>query len=596
MVRIRLAIAIAIVMALAACSDRADADEVLAPAPHWRKPSAAVLLDHGTKLAVANESTGTVSLLDVDSEKNAQQLESNPVLSEALVGGRLTSLVSADEADHLLATDFDRHRLILLRHNGETIDPVAEAKVADYPVQVVCCGERAWVTSLWSRALTYVEFDTAADTPALKNVGTVELPFPPRLMCLLPDESRLIVADAFGGKLAVVEVATRQVQSVRDLPGSNIRGMAFSKDGSSLAIAHQITNRLARTTNDDIHWGMLVQNVIRIVDVDAIINAEDVLYQHSRTVNLGQPGAGEADPAGLAALDNDEWLVAISGVDQVSITRTDSVIRERIPVGDRPLAVVLDESRDRAYVVNQLSDSISIVDIRKGELIATLSVGPTPQPTAVSRGERLFYDARLSHDRWLSCHSCHVEGHSTGQLVDTKSDGTFGTPKRILTLLGTRDANPWAWNGEFRELHQQVRQSIASSMQGREPAQTDLNDIVAFLHTLEPAPPRFAPVTDEDLQLVDRGRDVFQSAGCVRCHVPSLTFTSDSVYDVGYVDESGLKKFNPPSLRGVSQRDSLFHDGRVDSLEAVLTIENHQLSEPLNEPDLKALLQYLKTL
>ena len=31
-----------------------------------------------------------------------------------------------------------------------------------------------------------------------------------------------------------------------------------------------------------------------------------------------------------------------------------------------------------------------------------------------------------------------------------------------LALLGGRDANPWAWNGESRELHDQVIQDLLS--------------------------------------------------------------------------------------------------------------------------------------
>ena len=59
-------------------------------------------------------------------------------------------------------------------------------------------------------------------------------------------------------------------------------------------------------------------------------------------------------------------------------------------------------------------------------------------------GKKLFYDPVLSADSSISCASCHPDGHSNGLLVDTTSDGTLGTPKRVLSLLGTRDNTPLA--------------------------------------------------------------------------------------------------------------------------------------------------------
>ena len=41
------------------------------------------------------------------------------------------------------------------------------------------------------------------------------------------------------------------------------------------------------------------------------------------------------------------------------------------------------------------------------------------------------------HDDWYSCHSCHTDGHTTGEIGgNTLGDGHYGAPKRIMTLLG----------------------------------------------------------------------------------------------------------------------------------------------------------------
>ncbi|HND53507.1 MAG TPA: hypothetical protein PLV92_13955, partial [Pirellulaceae bacterium] len=66
-------------------------------------------------------------------------------------------------------------------------------------------------------------------------------------------------------------------------------------------------------------------------------------------------------------------------------------------------------------------------------------------------------------------------------------------------------------------------------------------------------------------------------------------------FDVGLADERGERRFNPPSLLGVSQRDALFHDGRARSLEEVVGKFKHaEIDVP--ESDRPALLAFLRSL
>src|SRR5262249_33737013 len=161
----------------------------------------------------------------------------------------------------------------------------------------------------------------------------------------------------------------------------------------------------------------------------------------------------------------------------------------------------------------------------------------------------LFHDAKLSFESWYSCQSCHPDGHTNGRLNDNFSDGTFGTPKRVLSLLGVKDTGPWAWNGKIADLHVQVRTSLRSTMQWPAPAEKDVRDITAFLGTLPPPPSVTQARWTIDAEAVRRGRKVFAGQKCATCHAPP-TFTSLRSYDVGLRDEAGETKFNPPSLRG----------------------------------------------
>ena len=133
-------------------------------------------------------------------------------------------------------------------------------------------------------------------------------------------------------------------------------------------------------------------------------------------------------------------------------------------VGRRPTALVPGLPGGQLAVVNTFDDSLSFLDPRRGAVTRTLSLGPKPALEPGDRGELLFHDARLARDGWLSCHSCHTDGHSNGLLADTLGDNTYGTPKRTLTLRGTALTDPWAWNGEVKYLHDQVRKSLEETM------------------------------------------------------------------------------------------------------------------------------------
>jgi hypothetical protein len=577
-----------------------------------RRPVAAVLTDDGRTLCVANEVSGTLSLID---------LETRRVVSEQKVGERLSDMVAlkVDGADLLLVTDQAAHELLVVQQRGELFEVRQRVPVARHPVSVAVAADGATVAvaGLWSRRVTLLsaslldawkeaEADRDSGISDLKSqnleragftgVRTVRLSFSPRRLLFLDDGRRLLVTDAFGGDVALVDVEAASALSVRTLPAQNIRGAALSADGERVLLAHQVLSPLARADFDDIHWGNLLRNVMRDIPVEAVVDPQADLVKGSRVVPLGDVGRGAADPAGLTLLPSlDGWIACLSGTGEVNIeTRHGG---GRVEVGTQPVAAVWDSQRGLAYVLCRLDDIVAVVDPVTLQVRERISLGPTPDVTPADRGERLFVDGRLSHDGWISCQSCHPDGHTTGGLADTFSDSSYGTPKRILSLLGTRDANPWAWNGQFRELHQQVASSVESSMQGDPLPAARVSDVVAYLHTLTPPPPvADGEWSEEQQQQIAAGRQVFDRLQCGRCHVPPVTFTIDLMFDVGLEDEAGLRKFNPPSLRGVGHRQRLFHDGRAGSLREVFGEYGHQIDEPLAEDELESLLAYLRSL
>jgi YVTN family beta-propeller protein len=402
------------------------------------------------------------------------------------------------------------------------------------------------------------------------------------------------VADAFAGGLALIDIDKGQIQSSFNLPVHNIRGLALSSDGRHLLITHQTLRASATASFDDIHWGNLLTNNVRSLSVSTLLESGADPLKDSDLLHLGEAGHGTADPGGIV-VSGKRLFVALSGVDQLAFGREPGDQWQYVDVGRRPTAVIPSADGSRIYVANTFSDSISVIDATAGKSIAEIPLGPRPPLTKAERGEALFYDGKLSHDGWLSCHSCHSDGHSNSRLADTLGDGSYGTPKRIPSLRGVGETGPWAWNGSISRLGSQVRKSIESTMQGPKPTDTQVEELTAYLKTLLPARPRTDFQDHPDRVAIERGREIFAKQGCSRCHTPPL-YTSAKTFDVGLSDEKGLKEFNPPALRGVSQGGPYFHDGRAETLEEVFTSHRHQLERQLAKRDLHDLLEFLNSL
>jgi YVTN family beta-propeller protein len=580
----------AMLVIIPAFAPRADETHSPTVAARFRGPVALVLTDDSKTLLTANRRAGSISIVDTAAGR---------VVEEVAVGNSLSALAAVPGGPFLLATDEASHELLLIGRRQNALNVVARLPVAAYPVslRVSPDGKQCYVASLWSRRLSIVNVELNAEgkTPAgLSLAKSVSLPFAPRQQLLVEHGKRLLVADSFGGKLAVIDTTSGEIEAVRQLPAHNIRGLALNGDGSRLLVSHQILNALARTTPDDVHWGMLMGNVVRSLKLANVLDKGADILRGSLAHPVGEAGNAAADPAAISLTAGGEIAVAMSGVGEIGFFPEDDSTFRRVALGGRPTELVVSSDGARVFVADELSDMISTVDVKEARRTAEISLGPRPELSLADRGERLFYDGRLSHDGWMSCHSCHTDGHSNGLLNDNLGDGGFGAPKRVLSLLGVGRTGPWAWNGEMAELDAQIKKSIETTMRGKKPKDDQVEALAAFLRTLTPAPP-LNPKSQSDQEAINRGREIFTERQCGRCHTPP-EYTSEATYDVGLKDQFNYSKFNPPSLRGVGQRDALFHDNRAASLEEVFTRFKHQIEGDLPEKDLADLVAFLRSL
>lgn len=581
-----------------------------------RRPVGLAVSPNGERLFVANRKTGTISIVDPEAKK---------VIAEPNIGVQLSSIERDPSGKLLLVTDDAAHELIIVKINDDELTVTQRLPVPKYPLKVVVSpdSKTAYVASLWSRQLARIQL-TPDELGQATVAEVLSLDFAPREMLLLPEQKRLLVADNFGGKLAVCEIAPLKLALAHEIPAHNIRGLRLSAKGDKLLVAHQMLNEKAHSIQSDVHWGLLISNDLHWIRLDSVLNAADPkdnpLYRGGHMHPLGEPGRGGGDPTSLDVAADGRVIVTLGGTDDISVGKEDDFSFRRIrfagtgsyEYGDqeyenpqaatnvlrRPIAVKFSPDGKRAFTADMFGDTVSLVDLDEQEITGKIPLGTRPKDVSlVDRGEEFFFDARLSHDGWMSCQSCHTDGHTNSQMNDNLSDGGFGSSKRVLSLLGQRDTAPYAWSGKVLDLKSQVRNSLEKTMLNRTtPTEEQIDAIVAYVAQL-PLPPPVAELREErlDAASVARGKMLFAKRECSRCHAGSQ-FTSAEAFDVGLVDELGNRKFNPPSLRGLSHRGPYLHDNRAATLEEIFTKHRHPEGEAFSPADARDLANFLRGL
>jgi cytochrome c peroxidase len=145
-------------------------------------------------------------------------------------------------------------------------------------------------------------------------------------------------------------------------------------------------------------------------------------------------------------------------------------------------------------------------------------------------------------------------------------------------------------------------ESFTKSMQGPKPKPADVEALIAYLETLDYPKNPFRDPGGGLTPAAERGRAVFRSAkgACNTCH-SGAELTDGKIHEVGLEEpDDAYRGYNPPSLRGLYDKDPYLHDGRSKTLRDALagphSAENVTALGELTKTELDDLIAYLKSL
>jgi YVTN family beta-propeller protein len=549
-----------------------------------RSPSSVALSTDGRRAVTANTTANTVSLID---------LTSGRVLSEAPAGRKPFAIAMTRDNRRAVVTNFLSDSITLFEVASHTLKPMRTISVGNQPrgIALSADGTTAYVALSGEDSLAQV------DLQSLRVVRRVPVGREPWHVGLAPNGRYLVVGNALGRTVSVLETKTLTPAYTVPLRGRNLRHIAFSPDSQWAYLPH-IAERGFSATKENIDMGWVVGSRLSRVPLTGEGPRE--------AITLDPRGKAVGDADGIAVSPDGQTLaISAGGSQELLILRLplpfiasggpgDHIDRQlladarrfrRLFLGGRPLGVAFLPDGKQVAVANYLSNALQIVDVEKAQLVRTIALGGPKTPSLARRGEEIFYDARRSFAQWYSCHTCHVEGHTNGGSYDTFNDGSYGTLKKTLSLRGVTRTPPYTWHGWQKDLRDSVRESLIKSMQGPTPTEEDLDAMIAYLKTLDfPPNPNRNPDGTLSAQ-ARRGERVFQEKQCHACHIPPL-YTSPQIFEVGLEEaKDAYRGFNPPTLRGVYNRAPYLHDGRTRTLEETLT-RYHRPSQLTGKPDL----------
>lgn len=538
-----------------------------------RSPIDIALLPGGRGLT-ANHTFDSVSLVDLERDK---------VLAEERCGHRPSSVACCRDGTRAAVSNLWSGTVSLFQVERASLQPRGEIEVGPLP--------RGLIFSPDGATLHVAVADEVVQCDWKEKKVTRRLPAPrePRYLTSSPDGRWLVAASSRSATVYCWNASTGQPHWQRKIEDAfNLRGLAFTPDGKAVVCAHGL-RRSFPVSRENIEKGWVIDSRLTRLPLDP--NARPELEQ----IALDTHGRAVGDPHGLAfTADGRHLAVTAAGTHELLVLDADHVpwasgdpgdlidptlthgehAMRRIPLGGRPLTVVpLDGSR--LAVANYLLDAVQVVHVDADKLVRTIPLGSGATSSLARSGEALFYDATRSHNQWFSCHTCHTDGHTCGLTFDTLNDDSYGNPKLTPTLRKVTETGPWTWHGWQKDLGAAVKKSVTETMFGPEPMAEEIEAMVAFLASLD-----YPPNPNEPSEASKRGEALFRGkAKCARCH-KGEHYTSEGVYDVGLEpDGSPYRSWNPPSLRGVWDRGPFLHDGRAPTLDAVL--RKHHAPEKL---------------
>jgi YVTN family beta-propeller protein len=373
---------------------------------------------------------------------------------------------------------------------------------------------------------TILPSSKAPDPPPATNPA---LPTPPKVGLIVPRTHSLIAYNVLDNDIAEIDTASNSVVQYFTNVGTNLEGLVVSPDDTKLYVTN--TEALNLTRFEPALKGHFVDHRVSTLTLATGAVSHWDLHagvDYSQLPNASSQATALAQPIGIVlnATGTEAWLAAF-GSDRVAHVnlltqtvahRTDVRLAHHGLSTDTedfrgPRALAWHAAWQRLYVLNKISDTLSVLDTQNGNVLTETRLGTMdPMPALVRSGRGYLYDARLSGNGTASCAICHPDADRDGIAWDlgdpngsmltvmgqnfAATHGVGAVPREMhpmkgpmvtQTLRGMQQGAPFHWRGD-RPTLQSFGVTFRDLLAGAIPSTDDLDAMAAYLQSLRHHP------------------------------------------------------------------------------------------------------------
>ena len=598
------------------------------------------LTPDGNRLLALNTPDARLSVFDVSNAANPEPV----LISEIPIGYESVSLRARTNDEVWVVSELSDSVSIVSLSQAAVI---ANLRTPDEPADVVFANGKAFVTCARSSSIRVFDAVTRADLGTISLTGnypralvasadgsrvyaafqlsgnrTTALPFaaappqpsptnpalpaPPQVALIVPASDSRINYTVLDHDVAEINTATQTVTRYLSDTGTNLYDIAMHPTTGELWVANTEALNLVRF-EPALNGHFADHRLSRIALPASTVTVHDLNpgVNYALLTNPAAQATALAQPTALVfSNDGTHGWVAAFNSDRVAKVSSTGAVLSRVDVrpitangaremrGPRGLALMPDGSR--LYVLNKLSNTLSVVDTTASSVISEVPTGSRdPMPIAIKEGRGFLFDARLSGNGLGSCAICHPDSDRDGLAWDLGDPGgamltVVGknnsihdlTPKnRVMhpmkgpmttqTLRGLKNpsnmpagtpAELFHWRGD-RPTIQSFDVTYRDLMAGSLPSAAEMGLLKDYLFSLllHPNPfrglNRAMPATFNGAD-PNTGRSLFLdhlTSHCVACHI--LPTGSDNNIDLNHIVDSS-QPVKTVHLRTVYQRSN----------------------------------------
>jgi hypothetical protein len=426
-----------------------------------------------------------------------------------------------------------------------------------------------------------------------------------------------------------IDTATRQMTGSFKGIGTTLFNIAVNPVTGRLLVSNQeATNEIRFEPNVQ---GKFLQNRMTTIDP----GTGGINHQHLNPhINYSNPGGSSGERALSLAIpldidvssDGQTAYVAAFGSRKIGVLNSAGIVTRRITVGEGPAGVALDEPRQRLYVMNRFSSTLSVVNLAN-DSSTQVPLGFDPSPTFVREGRKFLYDGEITSAHGdLACASCHVFGamdniswdlgNPLGEFIPPQNPFLEGFhpmkgPMATQSLKGLSGTEPLHWRGD-RPLLADFNPAFVSLMGAPAeltPSQFDLFEDFVFSMKYPPNPNRLLsgtlPATLNGANPI-HGEQLFMTGqlvgalDCVTCHALPTGENGLIIPQAAIAEDQDMKV---PQLRNMYEKTrfdntqattvrgfGFTHDGAVDDLFTFLQFPAFEFASDNDRHDVAAFL------